>query len=142
MTNKIKGTIIPMMKPKFKGSTITIKLSQFGYQNYFVECSYYFDKKKGKYALSVYLCRNDQDDKMRLSCKHIDTQYIYGTKDTIIENICRVIYQLANVVNDNGKKYLDYFVDRYEYELACFERGNELYEKERIEQMKNDGKRF
>ena len=28
--------------------------------------------------------------------------------------------------------YFDYFVERYEYELKCFERGNELFEMERL----------
>lgn len=141
MTNEIKGTLKPMMKPRCRGNNLTINLSQFGYKDYFVECLYYFNKKEEKYALSVYLCRNDLEDRMKLSCKHIDTQYISGTRETIVEYICRVIYQLANnIVNDNGEKYLDYFVDRYEYELACFERGNELFEQEQINQVNDDKK--
>lgn len=140
MNNEIKGTLRPMMNPKFKGNIITIKLSQFGYQDYFVECPYYFDKKQDMYALSIYLCRDDLEDKMKLSCKHIDTQYISGTKDTIIENICRVVYQLATVVDKDGEKYLDYFVDRYEYELKCFEYGNDFYESKQINKDNDDKK--
>lgn len=42
-----------IMRPKFKGNTLTIELSDFGYENYFAECSYYFDKHEGKYFLSI-----------------------------------------------------------------------------------------
>ena len=116
-----------MMQPRFKGNTMTIDLSQWGYQDYFVECSYHFDKKQGKYSLSMWINRNDIEDRMALSSKKIDTQYISGTRETIIENVCRVVHQACM------SKYFDYFVDRYEYELKCFERGNELFEQERLE---------
>ena len=123
-----------MMKPSHKGNTLTIELSDFGYENYFAECSYHFDKHEGKYSLSMWLTRNDIDDRMCLSSKKIDTQYIPGTRETIVENICRIVYQAATVADKtSGKKYFDHFVDRYEYELACFERGNELMEQERME---------
>ena len=115
-----------MMRPKSKGNTLTINLSEWGYQDYFVECSYYFDKKQGKYSLSMWINRNDMEDRMALSSKKIDTQYISGTRETIIENVCRVVHQACM------SKYFDYFVERYEYELKCFERGNELFEQERL----------
>lgn len=123
-----------MMQPKFKGNTMVIDLSQWGYPDYFVECAYHFDKKQGKYSLSMWLNRSDIEDRMSLSSKKIDTQYISGTRETIIENVCRVVHHCATVPNpkENGHKYFDYFVDRYEYELKCFERGNELFEQERL----------
>lgn len=81
----------------------------------------------------MWLRNTDIEDRMRLSSKKVDTQYISGTKDTIIENICRIVYQAANVADmKTDKKYFDRFVERYEYELACFERGNELFEQERL----------
>lgn len=120
------------MKPIHKGYTIEIDLSKLGYKNYIVECSYHFDKIKEKYALSMWINRIDLEDRMNLSSKKIDTQYISGTKETIIENICRIVHQAATVCNENGVRYFDYFVERYEYELACFERGNELMEQERM----------
>lgn len=122
-----------MMKPKFKGNTLTIELSNFGYENYFVECAYHFDKNEGKYSLSMWLNHNDLEDRMRLSSKKVDTQYIPGTRETIIENICRIVHQAATVADEeSGERYFDHFVKRYEYELACFERGNELLEQERL----------
>lgn len=121
-----------LMKPKFKGNTLTIELSDFGYDGYFVECAYHFNKYKGKYSLSMWLNRNDIEDRMRLSSKKVDTQYISGTKETIVENICRIVHQAATITDENGKRYFDRFVERYEYELRCFERGNELFEQERL----------
>ncbi len=122
-----------MMKPKFKGQTIKFNLTRWGYENYFAECAYHFDKYKGKYSLSMWLNRNDVEDRMRLSSKKVDTQYISGTKETIIENICRVVHQACM------SKYFNYFIERYEYELKCFERGNELFEQERLNKT-NDNK--
>ena len=127
----IKRSLKELMQPQFKGNTLIIELSDFGYENYFVECAYRFDKHEDKYALSMWLNRNDMEDRMRLSSKKVDTQYIPGTKETIIENICRIVCQAATVADEEtGKKYFDHYVERYEYELACFERGNELFEQE------------
>lgn len=134
----MKRSLKELMQPKFKGNTITIELSDFGYENYFAECAYHSDKPNGKYSLSMWLNRNDIEDRMRLSFKKVDTQYISGTRETIIENICRIVHQAATVENDNGVRYFDHFVERYEYELACFERGNELFEKERLAKLNAD----
>ena len=129
----IKGTLKPVMKPIRKGQVLDISLSEFGYQDYYAECTYKYIKSKEKYMLSVRLYRYDIEDKMRISNKGIDFQYISGTKETIEENICRVIYEMC--VN----KHFDDYVERYEYDLVCFDRGNELYEKESID-LKNDEK--
>ena len=127
-----------MMRPKFKGQAIEFNLTKWGYQNYIAECAYHFDKREGKYSLSIWLNRSDIGDRMGLSSKKVDTQYISGTKETILENICRVVHHAATVADENGEKYFDPFVERYEYELACFERGNELFEQERLNSTNND----
>lgn len=121
-----------MMKPKYNGNMLVIDLSQFGYKNFIAECVYHFDKHAGKYALSIWLNRTDLEDRMQISSKTVDTQYITGTKETIVENICRIVHQAATATDDNKKRYFDRFVERYNYELACFERGNELFEQERL----------
>lgn len=129
-----------MMHPKFEGNTMKIYLSDYGYKNYAAECTYHFDKRKGKYSLSMWISRTDIEDRMRLSSKKIDTQYISGTKETIVENICRIVHQAATVPDENGKKYFDHYVERYKYELKCFERGNELFEQERLEKSNDNEK--
>lgn len=118
-----------MMRPKFNGHSIEINLSEWGYQNYIAECAYHFDKKENKYSLSMWLNRSDMEDRMRLSSKKVDTQYISGTRETIIENICRVVHQACL------SGYFNHYVERYEYELKCFERGNDLFELERLNQI-------
>lgn len=123
---KEKKMIKTMMNPKYEGTTISISLTDFGYKDYFVECTYHFVKAKDKYALSMWLARKDLDDRMKLSSKKIDTQFIHGTKDTIMENVCRVVHQMCM----NGS--FDSYVERYEYELDCFEKGNEMYEAESL----------
>lgn len=127
-----------MMKPRCKGQTIEINLSRWGYKDYSVECAYHFNKHEGKYSLSMWLNRSDLEDRMRLSSKKVDTQYISGTKETIVENICRVVHQAATIADENGEKYFDSFVKRYEYELKCFERGNELFEQGRLNRTNDD----
>lgn len=127
----IKGTLKPVMKPIHKGKVLEISLSNFGYDYYCAECTYRYIKCREKYALSVRLYRYDIEDKMRISNKGIDTQYISGTRETIEENICRVIYEMC--IN----KHFDDYVKKYEYDLACFDRGNELFEQESMNQ-KND----
>lgn len=122
-----------IMKPRCKGQNVEINLSNWGYKGYVAECAFYFDKKKDKYSLSMWLRNSHIEDRMRLSSKKVDTQYIPGTKETIIENICRIVHHAATVTDEEtGKKYFDHYVERYEYELACFERGNELFEMERL----------
>lgn len=127
-----------MMKPKFKGQTIEFSLTEWGYKNYIAECVYHFDKREGKYSLSIWLNRNDIEDRMRLSSKKVDTQYIPGTRETIAENICHVIHHIVTVTYENGEKFFDPFIKRYEYELKCFERGNELFEQERLSKTNDD----
>ena len=102
-----------MMRPRCKGQTIEISLTKWGYKNYIAECAYHFDKREGKYSLSMWLNRYDIEDRMQLSSKRVDTQYISGTKETIVENICRVVHQAATVADENGEKYFDPFVKRY-----------------------------
>jgi len=129
-----------LMKPKCKGQTVVIDLSPWGYQDYIIECAYYYDKHKDKYSLSMWMNYKGIEDRMHLSSKKVDTQYISGTKETIVENICRIVHQAVTVYDENGERYFDYFVERYKYELACFERGNELFERERMNKT-NDNKK-
>jgi len=127
-----------IMQPKRRGQIVEIDLSKWGYPNYVVECMYYYNRFKNKYSLSMWLNRNDIEDRMMLSSKKVDTQYISGTRETIVENICRIVHQAATVESENGVRYFDHFVERYEYELACFERGDELFEQERLVKLNAD----
>lgn len=116
-----------MMKPTFTGKSLQIDLSKWGYKDYFVDCTYLFDTAEGKYKLSMWLNCNGVDDRLKLSSKKIGSHYIPGTKDTIIEYVCRIVHQMAK------SKSLDPYVEQYEYDLVCIERGNEMFELERLQ---------
>lgn len=116
-----------MMQPKCKGQTLEFNLSKWGYDDYIAECSYYYNRHKDKYSLSMWINRKDVEDRMRISSKKVDTQYIPGTRETIIDNICRIVHQMCI------GKYFDDYVERYEYELSCFDKGNEIFELEQFE---------
>lgn len=115
-----------MIRANYKGNTVEIKLpKESGYKGYSVECTYKYIKHEKKYLLSMWIKRNDISNKLRIQSQEIDTQYISGTKDTIVNNICRIVEQIFE------KGFFKEYVDRYEYELLCFEKGDELLRGER-----------
>lgn len=112
---------------KNKGYTIEIDLSRkYGYKNYAVQCTYKYDKKKGKYSLSMWLKRKDVGDTYKIDSQEVDTQYISGTKETIIDNICRIVEQ-ASIAG-----FFNEYIKRYEYMCKCFEIGDEILTKELV----------
>lgn len=115
-----------MLKPRYKGTTIEISLPK-EYKGYSVECTYKYIKAKEKYELSMWLKYNGVRDKFRIESQEISTQLIPGTKETIQENVCRIVEQMCDV------KSFDEYINRYEYTLECFDRGDTLFAKERID---------
>lgn len=121
-----------MLEPKYryKGQTIIIDLpEECGHEDYYVECTYKFDKKVKKYALTMYLMRHDIENKFKLSSQNIDTQYIPVKKEDIVECIYRIVLE-ASLCD-----FFEPYIQRYEYELKCFECGDELYEQERLDKL-------
>ncbi len=114
-----------MLRYENKGYTIEINLpEECGHEGYSVECTYQYDKEKEKYLLSMWIKRSDINDKFKIDSQEIDTQYISGTKETIRQNICRIVEQASL------SEYFDHYIKRYEYIYKCFDKGNELLEKE------------
>lgn len=117
-----------MLKYKNKGYTIEIGLpKECGHEDYSIECTYRYDKEKEQYMVSMWLKRYDIDDKFKIESQGIDTQYISETKENIRQNICKIVEQISL------SGFFDYFIERYEYTYTCFDRGNELFEKERMD---------
>lgn len=115
-----------MLNTVREGYTIRIKLpEECGYEGYSVKCTYRYNKKKEKYLFSMQLKRDDIDDDFKIDSQEIDTQYISGTKETIEKNIIRIVEQASL------SGYFDYYIERFNYTCNCFERGNELFERER-----------
>lgn len=116
-----------MLKYKNKGTLISIDLPKsYGYDNYAVECSYWYDKTRDKYLLSMWLRHNSIGDKLRIESQEIDTQYIASEKNAVKKNICAIVEQMCL------GNHFDRYIERYEYMNKCFERGNELFEEERM----------
>ena len=107
-----------MLKYRIESSiTISVEISN----DYIVWAMANWDKENQKYAVTMYLQRNDVDllDKMeQLNCE------IESDRKSIKSDLCKMITYLL----DNNK--FDSFINRYEYQMQCFDKGNELLEKE------------
>lgn len=114
-------------KYKKLGYTIEIDLpEEHGYKGYSVECTYRYDKSKEKYLLSMWLKCMNINEKFKIGSQEIDTQYISGTRDTIIENIIRIVKQASLT------KFFDYYIEEFEYTFKCFDKGDNFFEQERL----------
>ena len=114
------------------GHAITIRLPQrYGYEGFSVDCFYKYDKNIEKYILSMWLKKNDIGDRFKIDAQEIDTQPVSGTRETIRDNICRIVEQACEA------KYFDPYVERYNYTYTCFDCGDDLLSK-RAEQLVND----
>ena len=111
-----------------RGYTIEFDLPvTCGFKNYSVECIYRYDKKEKKYALSMWLKRRDIPNKHAIISQGIDTQFISGTRETIKRNICLIIKQALI------SGFFSRYIQDFEYIYECFDKGNALFERQRIE---------
>ena len=105
---KIGG--MKMLRPKFKGYTIEIELpEECGYTGYSIECTFRYLKSQEKYLVSMWLKRNDISDRFKIDSQEINTLPLSGTKETIVDNICRVIEQ------GSLSGFFDDYIKRFEY---------------------------
>ena len=125
--------LLRTMKIIKEGYTISIPLpEECGYTGYSVKCTYKYNEDIGKYYLSLWLRREDIDDDFRIDAQEIDAQYIRGTRRTINNNIKRII------ADASLSEYFEKYIKRFENTYACFERGDELSEKESHSGTDND----
>lgn len=116
-----------MLRYTYLGNTIEIRLPRScGHMGYAVDCTYRYDEGKDKYLLSMYLKRVDNPDHFKIDSQEIDTQYVSGEKNTIIDNIRRIVEQACK------SRFFDPYIERYEYTYKCFDRGDDLFTKEQI----------
>lgn len=119
------------MQRKRKGYTIEINLSEeCGYNNYIIVCTYKYNKWINKYSLEMELKHKDIGDGFRIDRQEIDTQYISGTRETIEDNIERIVNQAYL------SGFFDEYIKRYEYTFKCFEKGNDFFEQEKFKNEK------
>ena len=108
-----------------EGYTIRIKLpAKCGQEGYSVKCTYKYKKAKEKFMLALWLKRDDIEEDFRIDAQEIDAQLIPGTRETIENNILRIVRHAY----ETG--YFDRYIKRFEYTCKCFEKGNELIEQE------------
>ena len=107
-----------------EGYGIVVPLKQINkdkkYNDYSVSCHYMFKKNIGKYSLKMWLKQNDIDGKFGMVFEGIDEQLVSGTPQNIREHICRIVEQMVH----NG--YIDKFIDRFEFDMLCCEKGFEI----------------
>lgn len=115
-----------MIKCKYKGSLLEAKLpEECGHTGYLVECRYKYNKNKEKYELSMWLKHNNiLDTRFKIDYQEIDTQYINSSKDTIQDNIGRIIEQASL------SGFFEKYIREYEYTYQCYVRGRKLLENE------------
>lgn len=106
-----------MLKRNYLGVTISFELPN-KYNGYFADCTYKFNRHTNKYQIAMWLRRSDIDDKLPIKAQEISTQEIASDKDSIQNDIERIVEQAA------ATKFFDEYVNRYEYYLKCFNLGN------------------
>lgn len=112
-----------------EGYTVKINLPKInGHKGYFVECKYLQSDDPEKYYLTMGLGRSDIDDRFKIDYQKIDTQKISGTKETIKQNICRIVDQAVK------SGFFNKYIERYEYTYKCFDIGNDILERELLSQ--------
>lgn len=82
-----------------------------------------WNKEKSCYEVTLYLKRADIDI-LELIEKAEKVLFETATASSIRGNIASYIEKL---ISDN---FFSYYIDRYEYEQKCFDRGNDLFENE------------
>lgn len=84
-----------------------------------------WNKDKSNYNVTLYIKRNDIDI-LDLIEKQENVEFDSDTK-SIRTDIAKYITTLLT------EGFFTYYINRYEYEQKCFDKGNELFEKERTE---------
>lgn len=105
------------MRYRNKGHMIEFELKD----GYFIHCNYEFKKENNKYQVNLYLTRND----INLLDK-IDTYYLEGDKGMIKAVVAKFVEEKYN------EGFFNYYIERIVYMLKCFDKGNELFENERL----------
>lgn len=84
-----------------------------------------FDREKQVYNSTLFLKANTVDDwKLIEKAENLEFNSPRNTiKSIILKHIATLLEQ----------GFFDYYIERYEYELRCFDRGNKLFEEERLE---------
>ena len=83
-----------------------------------------FDTENGVYATTLFLKDNTIDTwKLIENAENLEFHANHNTINSAI------LKQVSTFLQEG---FFDYYIQRYEYEMKCFDKGNSIYEKERI----------
>ena len=83
-----------------------------------------FDTENGVYATTLFLKDNTIDTwKLIENAENLEFHANHNTINSAI------LKQVSTFLQEG---FFDYYIQRYEYEMKCFDKGNNIYEKERI----------
>ena len=83
-----------------------------------------FDTENGVYATTLFLKDNTIDTwKLIENAENLE---FHANQNTINSAILKKVSEFLK------EGFFDYYIERYKYELKCFDRGNEIIEKERL----------
>ena len=83
-----------------------------------------FDTENGVYATTLFLKDNTIDTwKLVENAENLEFHANHNTINSAI------LKQVSTFLQEG---FFDYYIQRYEYEMKCFDKGNSIYEKERL----------
>ena len=83
-----------------------------------------FDTENGVYATTLFLKDNTIDTwKLIENAENLEFHANHNTINSAI------LKQVSTFLQEG---FFNYYIQRYEYEMKCFDKGNSIYEKERL----------
>ena len=83
-----------------------------------------FNAEYGVYTTTLFLKENTIDTWKLI--ENTENLEFHANQNTINSAILKKVSEFLN------EGFFDYYIQRYEYELKCFDIGNEIFEKERL----------
>ena len=107
-----------MLRFKNDGISISVNLPN---TDYTIHMMAIYDKDNGAYNTKMYIERNDVNDLSLIS-----------DNNEIKSDSKNIKYDMANYITEQfNKGFFDYYIEKYDYQQKCFEKGNNFYEDER-----------
>ena len=108
-----------MLRYRNEGTTISVNLPRTDYTVYMMAN---YNKDTDTYYTKLYIMRNDVED-----LNLIDDKFKFKS------NFSTLKLDMANYITEQfNKGFFDYYIEKYDYQQKCFEKGNDFYEDERI----------
>ena len=108
-----------MLRYRNEGTTISVNLPRTDYTVYMMAN---YNKDTDTYYTKLYIMRNDVED-----LNLIDDEFKFKS------NFATLKLDMTNYITEQfNKGFFDYYIEKYDYQQKCFEKGNDFYEDERI----------